>query len=727
MQKKQFDRRQGRPRSKQTKAIPHRGDSLFYLVSIVGILVSTLLISPNLADISNMPRFIALAATLSAFILVHIVVRCKRGSGTTAECGGLLLPFLLWQFASIVWATNKGEAIYDASRWLMAAMVVLVSAHCYRRHPAKTVVLLARLSAIVFIASAGVALVQVSELDGLTWDSRYSVVSLFTHKGTFAMMVLLTMVLPLMHIVMMRRRRWLYVALVVSQLAMLVLLQARAVLLALVAMIVAVVIFYIISFSQNAKGTPSFSQNAKSSLYGNSGAWKRALLSVAAALVMGVAIVGACRWFAFKELPGPDQSGGLLSNASLYERQALWRTTFRMVDESPALGCGVGNWKICYPKVGTADIFSVDVLDFVFVRPHNEYLRLLSETGYIGLFLLLLPIAFRFVSFSGLCLRASRHHRRMRWSPIALIIPVSAAVAIMVFALFDFPFDRTELLLWCSIVFGVALGSELNRRRSFPASPTVTEASSFANRRRNFPASPIVTEASSFSNRRRSFQASPQQRPTHSSLLSALLSGWNPALLLLTLLAAAVGVTRLHSERQYKDIVLGIHARQWGAVEQAAAEARTTLCNISSSGIPYAYYQAMAQEYQKKPALATFRQALHDSPYNKQLLNDVARLEYTQNHNADTAIALLREAIRISPSFALSYFNLANVLYEERRIPEAIEVLKSFDIDSKQSASKAMVWHYHQGSTAHYYTDEVIDAERTRRDQMLQFLLRLDK
>jgi hypothetical protein len=38
-----------------------------------------------------------------------------------------------------------------------------------------------------------------------------------------------------------------------------------------------------------------------------------------------------------------------------------------------------------------------------------------------------------------------------------------------------------------------------------------------------------------------------------------------------------------------------------------------------------------------------------------------------------------------------------------------------------------MVWHYHQGSTAHYYTDEVIDAERTRRDQMLQFLSRLDK
>ena len=689
MQKKQFDRRQGRPRSKQTKAIPHRGDSLFYLVSIVGILVSTLLISPNLADISNMPRFIALAATLSAFFLVHIVVCCKRGSGTTAECGGLLFPFLLWQFASIVWATNKGEAIYDASRWLMAAMVVLVSAHCYRRHPAKTVVLLARLSAIVFIASAGVALVQVSELDGLTWDSRYSVVSLFTHKGTFAMMVLLTMVLPLMHIVMMRRRRWLYVALVVSQLAMLVLLQARAVLLALVAMIVAVVIFYFFSFSQNAKGSMTFSQNAKGSLYGNSGAWKRALLSVAAALVMGVAIVGACRWFAFKELPGPDQSGGLLSNASLYERQALWRTTFRMVDESPALGCGVGNWKICYPKVGTADIFSVDVLDFVFVRPHNEYLRLLSETGYIGLFLLLLPIAFMFVSFSGLCLRASRHHRRKRWPPIALIIPVAAVVAIMVFALFDFPFDRTELLLWCSIVFGLALGGEFNRRRSFPASP--------------------------------------KQRPTHSSLLSALLSGWNPVLLLLTLLAAAVGVTRLHSERQYKDIVLGIHARQWGAVEQAAAEARTTLCNISSSGIPYAYYQAMALENQKKPALATFRQALHDSPYNKQLLNDVARLEYTQNRNADTAIALLREAIRISPSFALSYFNLANVLYEERRIPEAIEVLESFDIDSKQSASKAMVWHYHQGSTAHYYTDEVIDAERTRRDQMLQFLSRLDK
>ena len=79
--------------------------------------------------------------------------------------------------------------------------------------------------------------------------------------------------------------------------------------------------------------------------------------------------------------------------------------TFHMVDNKPWLGCGVGNWKICHPNVSTQDVFSIDVLDHAFVRPHNDYLRILSETGYIALFLLLFSMCYMLVDGGYLCVR----------------------------------------------------------------------------------------------------------------------------------------------------------------------------------------------------------------------------------------------------------------------------------------------------------------------------------
>ena len=375
------------------KAIPSHGNSFFIhkgharlatiIIVVAGIMASSLLFVRDMPDISNTPRLLSMA--ISVALLYGLVA--ARGGGSAIRhslltCWLPLLLFVVWQMASIGWATNKGEALYDASRWLLAAAVVVLAENLASRKPAHAVVLLAPLSAVVFIISASVALVQVAELGDLSWNSRYSVASIHTHKGTFAMLVMLTTLFPLMHMLLFRRRRWFYLTLLLAQLATILFLQARAVLLAAVVMALVALFLWLSSFVRcTAKPTPADLQ------------YRHVRLStLLLTLLLGVAIVAGCRWFAFRELSGPDQSGGLRSNASIYERQSLWRMTFRMVDDRPLTGCGTGNWKVCYPNAGVEDVFSIDVLDFVFVRPHNDYLKVLSETGYVGLFLLLLPV-----------------------------------------------------------------------------------------------------------------------------------------------------------------------------------------------------------------------------------------------------------------------------------------------------------------------------------------------
>ena len=142
---------------------------------------------------------------------------------------------------------------------------------------------------------------------------------------------------------------------------------------------------------------------------------------------------------------------------------------------------------------------------------------------------------------------------------------------------------------------------------------------------------------------------------------------------------------------------------RWGKVEENSRKAYTVFCNISPLGLPYKYYEGMAREYQKKPAIDCFRSAVHDCPYNKQSLCDLGRLEYLVSHDTAAAIADLRESIRISPCFSYPYFNLAEIFIRENRLDEAVAILESMDLERKQKWIDQMVWLYVREREIPYY------------------------
>lgn len=386
--------------------------------------------------------------------------------------------------------------------------------------------------------------------------------------------------------------------------------------------------------------------------------------TLAVAALMGLAILGST----LPDLsPTADKQGehaGILSSTTLLERHALWNTTLRLVDRHPTLGVGAGNWKVCYPEASTRDLFSADVLDFTFVRPHNDYLRVLAETGCVGFVLLLLSLASPIARALG---RTRRTLRAERVTGTAL----AYTAALLVAAWIDFPFDRTETLVWSSITLAI-LSASCTRREGKPL-------------------------------------ASHSPHPILHLTMAALMAG-----------VAALAFHRMESERHYPHITAANHSRAWGAMERAAHEARSPLCSLTPIGTPLAYYEALAREQQGKPALETFAQALHDSPWHKQSLNDMGRLLYTSTHNTDSAETILRQAIMVSPSFPYARFNLAQLYLQEGRFEEARQVLLEYDLDAKQKRIDETVWQYLAGDQALYYQHRLVPAERQMKEALLR-------
>lgn len=628
---------------RKAKVNHHHAEWTFIGAAIV---LGTMACSFSLPDISNLPRLAFLAAALAVTFLCSS--RLRRHLPSTLGAVAFVL-FVLLQAVSTLWAVNKGEAVYDTARWITVGALFLTVFHLYRRHPARTMVLLSRVAAIIILVSLAAAVRQTLQLNGdLRWDNRYSITSLYTHKGSFSLLLLMV-TLPIVMRLRLRLRKgrtfyWLLLALAA---ATLLFLAARTSLLALAALGV-VLLITLIPFKPLTQR------------------WRIPAILILA-LLMGTFLLGGARLFTHLPLGDtPGKGKGVLSSSTILERHALWSTTLRLVDRHPLLGVGAGNWKVCYPEVSTRDLFSVDVLDFTFVRPHNDYLRVLAETGYMGFALLMIALASPVTGALG---RTSRRRRTGRMTGTALAYFAAVGVA----ALVDFPFDRTELLLWSTVTVAILSASTLRSPLSAPRTPLQ---------------------------------------------------------FFVALLLVAVAVLSLHrmgSERQYLAITAANHAQRWSAMEQAAHKARSPLCNLTPIGTPVAYYEAMAQEKQGIASLTTFAEALHDSPWHKQSLNDLGRLVYTVTHDADSAEVLFRRAIKVSPSFSYAWFNLAQLYLQEHQLEQAREVLLDYDLEGKQERITRLVWHYHQGETALYYQHHLVLAERQMRDQLLDYIDRLTR
>ncbi len=574
-----------------------------------GLVVSCLIGLPQLYDKFMIARFVA-AATGLALVFLIVLFGKQRWLVPRSPVVLPYLAFLLLSGCSIFWATNTAEAIFAFATQLLTPLTVIVVYTLLARHWQTTQRVLWLSAAIILVVYLSFAVLQLVHLDGLSFDQLYHVGGLSGHKNLLAAMLFLLSAFLLTAFGLFRSRalKWGSGLLFVISFAVIILLKSRAVLLSV---IVAAVFFGVLLLYRRLRRTKCV--------------WVFVIVSI---VVVYAFLTLGLRWFAERSVPHTTEKSEvetqMLSTSSLVERCQLWDKTYQLADRHPWTGCGVGNWQVCYPEVGLEGLYRADYWNINFTKPHNEYLGVLAETGYLGL---LLYLAF----LVGLVINAFFAIRETgnREDFIRNAILLSTFVGCCVNALFDFPNSRIEHILWVSVLMAM-----------------------------------LVLNFGSMSQ-------------LHNK-------SWEIGLLLIALTLVILGLYRLKGERRTFEMQQALKNEDWAKVERCCDEALSSVYTLDPVGLPLHWYQGKAQKHQgKAQALESFRKAKHYAPCCKENLNDLGLAEL-HDGNPLEGVACLKKAIRISPHYLYPKLNLAYYYLNTGVIWKAKEVADAIDFDVRK-------------------------------------------
>ncbi len=575
---------------------------------------------PNLYDKFLIARFIAIAISL-AIIFLFSLLRKKRWNIPTTPVFLVYLLFVVLCGCSIIWATNTAEAVFAFACQLFTPLIIVVFFSLLTTHQQLTQKALWIGAAVVLAVYLLFTIVQLFHIESFSYEQLYRVSGINGHKNLLAAMLFLLSAFLLTSFSVFENKlpKILSIVLFVLTTTLIIVLKSRAVLLGLI--VAACLLGIIILFH---KRKPVFSKRSK------------AITLATSVLLVFVFLTIGLRWFASHSVPHSSEKSEIeskiTSTSSLVERCLLWEKTYRIADKHPWKGCGIGNWQIHFPDAGLEGLYRADIWNVNFTKPHNEYLGVLSETGYIGLLLYLLFLVSLIVhAVFALC--KTNNRKAFFYGALVLSIFVGCCVN----ALFDFPNSRIEHIVWMGILMATLLQ--------------------------------IITRDQG----------------------KVLGKGWNILFSIIAVLLIVEGGFRYQGERNTFEMQKALRANDWKGVERYCQQAQSLYYTIDPVGLPLHWYQGKAQKMMGNPqAINSFRKAHHYAPFCKENLNDLGLVEYHTAHDLENSTFYFNEAIRISPNYLYPYLNLAYIYLNEGELQKAKEVADQIYFDEhKREVMKA--------------------------------------
>lgn len=142
-----------------------------------------------------------------------------------------------------------------------------------------------------------------------------------------------------------------------------------------------------------------------------------------------------------------------IASQNVSERIYMWGKTVEMIQDQPIIGVGGGNWRIIFPIYGLGTKVDPNIeYQPIRVRPHNYFLRVLSEQGIIG-------ISFLIAIFYGIgqIARISLKHTNNSVSKLPLLVALSGLSIFIFDLLFSFSLERMETALLAVIYLAMVL------------------------------------------------------------------------------------------------------------------------------------------------------------------------------------------------------------------------------------------------------------------------------
>lgn len=307
-------------------------------------------------------------------------------------------------------------------------------------------------------------------------------------------------------------------------------------------------------------------------------------------------------------------------NGSTKDHLVLWKYTLELIKEHFWLGSGLDYWKVEILSKGNIGLASVDLKTF-YQSPHNEFLFILSEAGFVALiaFVVLLFIVLR--SLIRLSLNENIERSFFMFSLVMIFI------GLLVFMFFSFPLQRIETLLIFALLSGFGFyGKSIN--------------SGF-----------VVTD-----------------KIAHWLLIAVASS------------AIYISIIKINSEKHIKKALLLKTMNNHAGVIEEIEKARNMFCVLDPTTTPLSWYTGSAYfnmgDVDKSKLY--FEDALKIAPHHIHCLNNLATcFEINKNHSA--AIQLYQKAIALSPNFNEAKLNLTATYYNAGSFCKAFKSLCTID------------------------------------------------
>lgn len=297
---------------------------------------------------------------------------------------------------------------------------------------------------------------------------------------------------------------------------------------------------------------------------------------------------------------------------TLKERFSLWEKTFNMIKSAPFLGVGPGQWKVVLPQYGMITRkrkTEKGVSEIVFLRPHNDYLWVLSETGSLGFFFYL-AIFLKLLHYLFKIILKSEDTDKKIFSALMLF----GITGYMAISFFSFPKERIVHNIFF-ILMATCVLSVYNQE---------------------------------FSNQRTlSF---------HNSMIL------NSMLFLFLAFCLFGGYIRLISEIHARNALTASENRDWHEVISEINKASLQFYNMDPVSMPLSWYRGIARISlgQRTEALEDFKKAYEVHPNNIYVLNNLGT-SYVKVQDYKRAIEFYKKALTIFPRFEEALINLGIV------------------------------------------------------------------
>lgn len=572
---------------------------LMVLLAMMPLVYNESGVDPNL-----IPRF----AVLGVYILVGVIYLLANGKTVVHDYHAwALLPLgllAIFYWYSVLNATNQIEAVFVATKISLFVAVSLVSYFLYVNQIIQFKYVVYGLIASCFITVA-LVLKDVFLLNKLhinLWESDnvYKLNATFGHKNLLSSYLLFTFPFVVIGIKNQTKIRYkiLLMLLCFLVLVLLLFLQTRA---ALLALIIGVLFYAFLLFKNHTK------QNQTNKLF------------LPILLVLGILFFSGATYI-FR-----DKFSVITRTESFKERAALWQNSWQMFKEYP-MGVGAGNWQIMLPKYGVQKFyeFNYRVTEGLttFQRPHNDFLWVLCETGFLGGITYLLIFSLVLIAL----LKIKPNNTFLDTNILAAFI-----VSYMVVALVDFPLERVEHSFIFLLVAAFALASVKWGKL-------------------------VVL-------------------PFKTVLLG---------LLFMACFGLYTAKLRWNSELQLNKMYKAHHNQNWNVLINTSVKANTSMFNMDYFSIPVSWYTGVAYFSSGDLPMAKkyFEEAYQANPYQIHVLNNLG-VCYTKEQNYQLGIPLLEQANVISPTFSDGISTLAGAYYNVGRYKDAWRMIATFKYDEQ--------------------------------------------